>query len=76
MQQGYLDQGGNPNPNQAITEMSEESYDSVIEQNIKKGFDIGYKGSRLFVSSRQILPYLTPANQKIPVWSIVGKFMK
>lgn len=72
MQQGYLDQDGN----QAITEQSEESYDSIIEQNIQNGIEVGYKGSRIFVTNRSILPYLTPLNQKVPVWSMVGKFMK
>jgi hypothetical protein len=56
--------------------MSDESYDSIIEQNILNGYEIGYKGSRLFPTSREVLPYLTPVNQKIPIWNMVGKFMK
>jgi hypothetical protein len=60
----------------AITEMSEESYDSIVEQNIQKGYDIGYRGSRQFLADRKTLPYQTPANQKLPVFNSIGKLMK
>lgn len=46
MQQGFLDR----EENQAITEESDESFDSIIEQNIQKGIEVGYKGSRLYKS--------------------------
>ena len=65
--------------NDPIAEVSEEeSFDETMDINLRSGFKVGYKGSRLFLTEgkhREKLPFLTPFNQKVPV-NIVGKFIK